>query len=356
MHDLLVVEDLKPQDVFSGSGADAIIDRIEKEARSALIDISTDEGRKECASIAYKIARSKTFLDDMGKNLVAEWKTKSAKVDGERRRIRDRLDALKDEIRKPLTEFEDAEKNRVADHEARIAAMSEIAVIPDAQLATVLEIQGRLMALTEVMQRDWEEFGKRATEVADAARSSLQNQLAARQKHDADQAELARLRDEQVKRDQSDREARIKADAEAAAAKRAEQEIAAAKAREDAAIKAAQEAKDKAERDAKAAADKAERDAKEAAAKADSEAREAAAKADREKEAAIEAERARAAKVKSDEEAAAAKREADHKHKAKINREALAAISIAAGIPEDAAKPIVEAIARGAIPHVSIRY
>jgi hypothetical protein len=345
MHDMVVIEDLKPQDVFTGSGADAIIDRIEKEARAALIDISTDEGRKECASVAYRIARSKTFLDDMGKTLVAEWKTKSAKVDAERRKIRDRLDALKDEIRKPLTDLEDAEKNRVSDHEARIAAMSEIAVIPDPQLATAAEIQGRLKALADAMQRDWEEFGKRATEIADAARSSLQNQLATRQKHDADQAELARLRDEQAKREQADREAKIKADAAAEAERRAAQSIADAKAREEAAIKAAHEAKEKAEKDAKEAAAKTERDAKEATAKAE-----------RDKDAAIEADRARAAKVKADEEAAAAKRESHTKHRAKINREALAAISIASGITEDAAKPIVEAIARGAIPHVSIRY
>ena len=282
-------------------------------------------------------------------------KTKSSKVDAERRKIRDRLDVLKDEIRKPLTEFENAEKTRVEDHENRIALIGTLHTFEGFQ-PTASDIQNRLAAVSEHMQRDWQEFGKRATEVADATRATLQAQLTARQKYDADQAELQRLRDEQAKREQADREAKIKSDAEASAAKKAEQEIAAAKAREEAAIKAALESKEKTEREAKEAAAKAERDAKELAAFVERQTKELAAQAERDKQAAIEAERARAAKQKADEEAAAAKREADHKHKAKINREALAAISIAAGISEDQAKPIVEAIARGAVPHVHISY
>jgi colicin import membrane protein len=353
MHELIVVENLTPAQVFTDKGADSIIDQIEKEARAAPIDISTEAGRKECASIAYKIALSKTFLDDMGKDLVAEWKTKSSKVDAERRKIRDRLDVLKDEIRKPLTDFENTKKARIVTHENQIATIQAFGTLTS---GSVHEINTNLEAISTIMQRDWEEFGKRATEVADATRARLQSQLTARQKYEADQAELHRLRDEQAKREQAEREDRIRREAAEKAQRDAEAAIAASKAREEAAQRAAEQAKLDAERQAKQVAEAAEKATKEAAARAEREAQEAAARAEHEKQAAIDAERARAAKQKSDEEEAAAKREADTKHRGKINREALAAIAIAGGISEDAAKQIVEALARGAIPHVTIRY
>lgn len=353
MLDIPTIDDIKPSDVFGEAGADAIITKIETAARAVEIDISTDMGRKECASVAYKVAKLKNGIDELGKGVAAEWKAKAAKVDASRRHVWTKLEKLQTDIRQPLTEFETTEQARVEEHENQIATILAFGVLTS---GSSHEISSNLAAISTIMQRDWQEFSRRATEVADATRDSLQKQLTVRQKYDADQAELARLRQLQEARERSDREANIKAAAEAAAAQRAEQEIAAAKGREQAALKAAQEAKDKAERDAREAAAKAERDANEATAKAERDAKAAAEKAEREKAAAIEAERARVAKAKADEEEAAAKREADTKHRAKINREALAAISIAAGITEDAAKPIVEAIARGAIPHVTIRY
>ena len=260
MHELIVVENLTPAQVFTDKGADSIIDQIEKEARAAPIDISTEAGRKECASIAYKIARSKTFLDDMGKDLVAEWKTKSSKVDAERRKIRDRLDVLKDEIRKPLTDFENTEKARIETHENQIATIQAFGTLTS---GSVHEINTNLEAISTIMQRDWEEFGKRATEVADATRATLQSQLTARQKYEADQAELHRLRDEQAKREQAEREDRIRREAAEKAQRGAEAAIAASKAREEAAQRAAEQAKLDAERQGKQAAEAAEKATKE---------------------------------------------------------------------------------------------
>jgi colicin import membrane protein len=413
--DIPTIDDIKPSDVFGEAGADAILTKIETAAKAVEIDISTDNGRKECASVAYKIAKLKNGIDELGKGVASEWKAKAAKVDAARRTIWTKLEKLQTDIRQPLTDFETAEQTRVQDHEQRIALIGTLHTFEGFQ-PTAQDLQNRLAAISEHMQRDWQEFGKRATEVADATRDSLQKQLTARQKYDADQAELERLRKQQEERDRADREAKIKADAEAAAAKKAEQAIADARAREDAALAAAKDAEAKVERERKEGHERAlasvngmisdacspfngsdmirkitdilnamdehnrnwqeysgqynqlvtegrskiaERlkevigHEEERRQKADQE-REAQLK--RDQDAAVEAERLRAAKAKADEEAAAAEREADHKHKAKINREALAAISIAAGISEEAAKPIVEAIARGAIPHITISY
>ena len=51
-------------------GVDAVIARLERDARAAAaeLDISTPRGRKEIASLAYKVARSKTALDTTGRS------------------------------------------------------------------------------------------------------------------------------------------------------------------------------------------------------------------------------------------------------------------------------------------------
>lgn len=72
-------------------------------------------------------------------------------------------------------------------------------------------------------------------------------------------------------------------------------------------------------------------------------------------EQAVAAERQRAEDARKAEEAATEKREASKRHVAKINREVLAAI-VALFIPEPTAKKIVEAIAKGEIPHTKISY
>jgi hypothetical protein len=51
------------------------------------------QGREAIASMEYKVARSKTALDDGGKKLVADLKQIPKKIDAERKRVRDPLDA-----------------------------------------------------------------------------------------------------------------------------------------------------------------------------------------------------------------------------------------------------------------------
>ncbi|MDX9896843.1 MAG: hypothetical protein RBS34_15445, partial [Desulfofustis sp.] len=100
---------------FNGDNSlDRLLDRIEQEALSLVPDVSTAKGRGEIKSLAYKVAQSKTALDNAGKQLVAEAKQKLAAVDAERKKARDRLDALKAQVRQPLTEWEQAEDRRVA--------------------------------------------------------------------------------------------------------------------------------------------------------------------------------------------------------------------------------------------------
>lgn len=116
--DLVVIEKQNAMAVFTTKEQlDPIIEAIEKEARSLVPDVSTRKGRDAIASMAHKVARSKTYIDNAGKDLVAELKALPKQIDESRRIVRERLDALKDEVRRPLTEWE-AEQERIKAEEA----------------------------------------------------------------------------------------------------------------------------------------------------------------------------------------------------------------------------------------------
>ncbi len=352
--DLAVVKVLTPQIVFAPGGVDDVLAKIFAEARSAKTDISTATGRQAVASLAYKVARAKTFLDEMGKELVAEWKTKASAVDAERRTIRDRLDELKEEVRKPLTDWENAEKDRVANHEVSLAAIAAHTVFDTAEPSAAV-IEQRLVALNGLPAREWQEFAKRASEAEIAARSFLTTLRDSAVKREAERAELERLRKEQVAREQAEREAKIAAEA----AERARKEAEARAAQEAAAVaEAARKEQERVEGEkvaAEARAKKAEADRIAAIAKAESDAKAAAEAAERNRLAAIEAERKRVADAAAAEKAEQDKREANKKHRAKINGEARDAM-MELGLSAEQATAVVTSIAKGEVPNVKISY
>src|SRR5690606_11791300 len=100
----IVLTDKKSRDEFYAH-VQAEVDAFEP-------DLSTDKGRKAIASLAYKIARTKTAIDDAGKKLNEEARAKINAVDAERRAVREHFDALSAKVRQPLTEWEEGEKKR----------------------------------------------------------------------------------------------------------------------------------------------------------------------------------------------------------------------------------------------------
>lgn len=372
--ELVALQPINAVTVFgTEGGSDSVLDAIRKQVEGLVLDISTEKGRKEIASVAYKIARTKTALDDQGKTLKAEMQKTVDLVDGERKKIRDGLDALKEEVRKPLTDWENAEKLRVEGREARILAMKVLTDLPFNEELTVEMIDERLKDLSDLEKFEWQEFIMRAEATAKETREKLEAMKAKRIKDDADKAELERLRKEQEERERKEREDRIAAEAAEKAKREAEEKAAAeAKAAQEKADREKREADERAENERKAK-EKAEQDAKDAQARADK--AEADRKAAEEK---AEADRI-AAKKKADEDAKAAadkaaqderdrqaaeqkriadeeaKRQADKDHRGKVNREVLEAL-VKKGITEDHAKAIITAIVKGEVPHTKINY
>lgn len=331
MNALVVIDTLSPA-IFSGEGGiDAMLSSLEAKVRSVQTDISTPAGRTAIKSLAHQVARSKTAFDEMGKELVSDWKAKSKAVDKERARVWDRLEALQAEVRKPLTDWENAEADRIRQHDAALAEISMLQIFGDD--ATSHDISDRLDQLASMPNRDWQEFKARAEKLRSETFAVLTVRKDKAVRLEAEQAELARLRAEQADREQKERDERIAAEA-------------ADRARRDAEAKAAREAREAAD------ARTAETRRLEAEKKA---ADDRAAKAERDAADAVERERQRVAAVAAAESAAAEKREANTRHVRKINNEVLDAL-LAAGLDRDSAKMVITAIVRGDVPHTKITY
>jgi len=330
------------------NGLDPYLQKIRAEIDSFVPDVSTRKGREAIASIAYKVARSKTALDGVGKDLVAELKEVPKKIDAERKRMRDLLDSWQAEVRKPLTEWEEAEAARVAAHERRVDELR----CTNTEGRTAAEIASAISLIEEEeIGPAWEEFEAEAHRVKAASLAALREALAKREQYEAEQAELERLRAEAAVREQKEREERIAreaAEAERIAAERRAQEERDAATRREAEAKAAAERR---ELELKLAAEQAEREKVEAQHRAEQAERDAQAKA----EAAAAAERQRQADEQARIEREAAAREADKAHKKAINNEALAAL-IAGGMPEECAKQAITLIAQRKVPHITINY
>jgi len=123
MDDLVVfTKEVTPLEVFTESTViDSLLDKIKAQARGLVPDLSTKKSRQEIASMAYKVSQSKTMIDNAGKELVKGWKQKAKQVDIARKKTREALDSLRDEVRQPLTEWEEAEKERKLQNEKDLA-------------------------------------------------------------------------------------------------------------------------------------------------------------------------------------------------------------------------------------------
>lgn len=188
------------------NGLEPYLQIIRAEIDGFVPDVTTRKGREAIASIAHKVARSKTALDNVGKELVADLKEIPKKIDAERKRMRDLLDAWQTEVRRPLTEWEEAEAARVADHEASLDHLRNT----NTEGASAAMIKSLIQDLeAEEIGADWEEFEAEAHRVKAASLTALREALAKREQYEAEQAELERLRAEAAVREQREREERI---------------------------------------------------------------------------------------------------------------------------------------------------
>jgi colicin import membrane protein len=113
--DIAVVIAATPAIVFADpQKADELFVHIEHEIAAFVVpDLMTDKGRKAVASLAYKIAQTKTAVDAAGKALNEDAERKIDAVNAERNRFKARFEDLQTKARKPLDDWETKEQQRI---------------------------------------------------------------------------------------------------------------------------------------------------------------------------------------------------------------------------------------------------
>ncbi|MBJ9598076.1 hypothetical protein GHU73_12065 [Citrobacter werkmanii] len=329
--DLTVIE-IKPDQapaLYKSGGLDEFLEQI-RQAVNEVPDISTDKGRKRIASLAGQVSRSKTAIEKPGREYLKRLKEAVKPAEAEIKKFVDACDELRDEVRRPLTEWE-AEQERLKAVEAFNALHSEALVMNeniDLQRAIQFEADHEMaLLMNDAFDRELAEKKAEAERQRIAHEDELKSQAA----------------------EQAKREAEEKAAAELAAAKKREEDAIAAKAQAELLAKQAQE---RAEQEAKDAAAKAEAEKKAAI---EAEQRKAQEEADRIKREAEAKEAARLAEENriADEKA---KREADVKHRKAVGTEIVNALTANTSISREQAIEVLKALMDGLVPRTQINY
>lgn len=204
----IIVRDNPGIVLFDAPKYDEFLKKKREEVESFVADITTDAGRKAIASLAYSVAREKTKLDAAGKLAKEAALQTCQKVDEARRKIAADFDALRDQARKPLDDWEAANAAREAKAREIIATLNTAAVVPMDATAESVKATLEAIRLLDTSDAALQEFSATATQAKQLAFVSLSTAAARLDKAEAERQELERLR--------AENEARIAAELEAA--------------------------------------------------------------------------------------------------------------------------------------------
>ena len=317
--ELALVENVELVPFFTkGDSVDSVLEKIAVEARAHVPDVSTLKGRNQIKANVTKVTKSKTYLEGQGKDLAAEYKAIPKRIDENRRKVKEFLNDLQDEVRLPLTKWEEDQARIKAEEEERIESE---------KLAAQIEADHELaLMMNENVDREKREAEELARQQRIAHEQKIKDEAAAQAKADAQKAiDDAKAAEQKAIRD-----------AEIAEQQRKEQ----ARQAEQARIQAEEQARINAER-AEQQRIKDQKDAELAAQRAAEQARQA------------EIQRQQQEEKRIAEEKAA--READVENRKSKNNIAKASL-MELGLDEAKAIEVVKAIALGRVFNVTINY
>ncbi|MBM7070914.1 hypothetical protein JQC92_02510 [Shewanella sp. 202IG2-18] len=347
----VAIEELTPKQgemvYLAEQGLQPYFDYIKAEAANEVPDLTTLKGRKRIASLAAKVASSKKAVEAPGREYLKQLKAQPKIVETNLREFVNSCNELRDQVRKPLTQWEEEQKRIAEELQARVdyfneeysAAVEALATTPLHEKVTL--IKSVIEAIEEEVVD--ESFGERQEDaqklkaevleklslLATGAIVEIDNQRRAAEEED---------RKRVIRENQIALEAQEKAKAEAEAKAKAELEAAERKAQEE---KAAIERKAEEEKQALIA----EQQRKEAEIKRQAELAEQE-KARQEAQAKAEEE------AKRQEELA---RQQNIEHRKAVNNEILNNLK-ALGVEEQLGKAIITAAARNQLGKMVINY
>jgi len=196
MEAIIKVEKMSPSEIYEGNNIELILSEIKKEALSFIPDTTTKKGQAEIKSLASKVARSKTFLDGEGKKLADELNAKLKPINGLRKKVRETLDELKEEVRKPVTIIENIEKERVAKLQERLKVF-------DLDVYELLYNSKNINKAIEniskvIVDESWQEFELKADKLKIECIETLTSKLKETQEYEAKQAEIEAEKQKQL--------------------------------------------------------------------------------------------------------------------------------------------------------------
>lgn len=205
MNELVVIQKHESMEIFTRRELiTPLLLQIEHAATQETADTTTEKGRKAIASMAYRVAQSKTYIESYGKELAAELKELPKLVDANRKYARDFLDALKDTVRKPLDDWEKEQEaialaeKILADHEQAFLDNVEFDVKKQVELERIAkdkaDYEAKVLAQAKIAA---EEQAKRA--VIAAEEQARQAVIAAEARALSAEREIIRVQ-EQAKR------------------------------------------------------------------------------------------------------------------------------------------------------------
>lgn len=203
--ELVNVEGMLPATVFTAENINEFIARVEKEKKAwKAPDATTPAGRAAIVKFANRFTKTKTAVDDMGKDYVAILKDEPKRIDALRKLFRDTMDAWHAEIRKPVTDIEEADKVRKAAHEKHLTDIGAQITFPAGQPASA-EVQRRIDFVNVFQQRAWEEFDELYQTTYKTVMEHLKSTLEASKTAENNAAELAKLKEKQAKDAENER-------------------------------------------------------------------------------------------------------------------------------------------------------
>lgn len=334
--------------IYKTDGLKPYLQHIKERVSGEVPDLTTKKGRDRIASLSAMVSKSKTAVEKPGRDYLKRLKELPKEIEKELKSFVDECDLLRDEIRKPLTDWENANKAREASHVSNIQSFGEWAQSG----FTSAEIAG---AFAEIESRTLgdhcEEYLSQYVAAKDSAIAQLKQRYQAAVEFEAQQAELERLRKEAAEREQKEREERLMREAADNARREAEQK---AQRERDEVARIEREKQLEAERremQLKLQAEQAERQRIEAEQRAEYERQQSEIRAKQ----AAESERLRIEQQQAAERAEAEKQAANKAHRASVNREILSAL-VGAGFSEEQGKLVVRLAASKLCGQLVINY
>ena len=336
--------------LYVSGGLDPYYQLVRNQVLSEVPDLNTKAGIARVKSLARIVSESKAAIEKPGRNYLKQLKEMPKVIEAELRDWVTKMDALRDEVRQPVTELEEKEKARIAALDQRLNEIHQIGSVAGLDILpseTITAWIGKLEAIS--VDATWDEYQDRAALAKEAAKVKLEAFLQTRLTWEAQQAEIARLKAEQEEKDRIQREQQIAAQARHEAEQKALREKLESEQREQ----AAKDAAARAEREAVEAKERLVREQQESAER-ERLAAERAAEQERQRQ--ID-EQNRIAREDEQRKAEAAAKAANVEHRRQYNREVIAAMQTALpNLSEQDAITLLTAIVQQKVTHVTIQY